>query len=140
MQLELNKAVPFSSLTLQRLQPLVRRIKHFEEIPEPFTCSVGIVSDRTIRKLNSQFRGKAYATDVLSFRYTDEVGEIVISADRARAQAKQYGHTIADEAAWLFVHGFLHLLGWDHERSAREATEQRALEQRILQPWYTYAR
>jgi probable rRNA maturation factor len=69
---------------------------------------------------------------VLSFRYDDDTAEIILSAQKIRAQAKEYGHTQKMEAAFLLVHGLLHTLGWDHERSAKEAKEMRDLEVTIL--------
>lgn len=82
------------------------------------------VSDAAIRKLNRQFRGKDSATDVLSFPSQPEsfeagtetnLGEIVISLDRARSQAKENGLTLVNEVEQLILHGLLHLCGHDHE-------------------------
>ena len=82
------------------------------------------VSDAAIRKLNRQFRGKDSATDVLSFLSQPEpfeagtetnLGEIVISLDRAQTQAKENGLTLVNEVEQLILHGLLHLSGHDHE-------------------------
>src|SRR5262249_13884756 len=79
-----------------------------------FVCL--ITDDRELRRLNGQFRGADYATDVLSFPGSDEsLGEIAISADRAAAQARQFGHSRLDEIRILMLHGVLHLLGMNHE-------------------------
>jgi probable rRNA maturation factor len=87
-------------------------------------ATVVFVSDAAIRKLNRQFRGKDYATDVLSFPSQAEsfetdakanLGEIVISLDRAQVQAKESGLTLANEVEQLILHGLLHLCGYDHE-------------------------
>ena len=87
-------------------------------------ATVVFVSDAAIRKLNQQFRGKDYATDVLSFPSQPEsfeteaeenLGEIVISLDRAKAQAKENGLTLVNEVEQLILHGLLHLCGHDHE-------------------------
>lgn len=76
-----------------------------------------------MRKLNQQFRGKDSATDVLSFPLQPEafeteaetnLGEIVISLDRAQAQAKENGLTLVNEVEQLILHGLLHLCGHDH--------------------------
>jgi probable rRNA maturation factor len=85
-----------------------------------------ITGDAELRKLNRDFRGKDYATDVLSFpsgaglpaHSTGSVGDLAISIARARAQAKQYGHTTEQEIRILMLHGLLHLLGMDHEKDA----------------------
>src|SRR5207237_839076 len=86
--------------------------------------SIVFVSDRMIKKLNRQFRGKDFATDVLSFpnhaepfESQDEkaFGEIVISVDRAAAQAKENGLSFSNEVEQLILHGLLHLSGYDHD-------------------------
>jgi probable rRNA maturation factor len=75
-----------------------------------FTCLV--TTDAEMKRLNHGFRGKDYVTDVLSFPGTSE---LAISLQRARAQAKEYGHDVVDEIRILMLHGVLHLLGMDHE-------------------------
>ena|SRR5204862_7889107 len=70
-----------------------------------------ITTDKELRSLNRKFRGKDYATDVLSFPAED----IAISFDRAAAQAVERGHKIEDELRILILHGLLHLAGMDHE-------------------------
>ena len=88
------------------------------------SVTIVFVSDAAIKKLNQQFRGKNYATDVLSFPTKSEdfetdnqshLGEIVISVERAAAQAKENGLTFSNEVEQLILHGLLHLSGYDHE-------------------------
>ncbi len=81
-----------------------------------FTCL--ITSDHELRRLNRDFAGHDYATDVLSFLSNagDELGEMAISAERAGAQAAEFGHSTIDEIRLLMLHGVLHLIGFDHER------------------------
>ena len=87
-------------------------------------ATIVFVSDAEIKKLNRQFRGQDLATDVLSFPTQHEIferelktdlGEVVISLDRAAAQAKENGLTLANEVEQLILHGLLHLCGHDHE-------------------------
>lgn len=91
---------------------------------ESSDVSIVLVSDAASKKLNRQFRGKDYATDVLSFPNRaeefeagnqDNLGEIVISLDRAATQAKQNGLSLTNEVEQLILHGLLHLCGYDHE-------------------------
>jgi probable rRNA maturation factor len=91
--------------------------------------SLVTVSNPQIRKLNKEWRGKDQATDVLSFPLEMdappkgipwEVGEIVISVERAQQQANDYGHDLNRELAFLFAHGLLHVLGFDHETEPEE--------------------
>lgn len=100
-----------------------RRLKNFahllsQEVADgrAFTCL--ITTDDELRGLNSQFLRHDYATDVLSFpsdAAEGELGDLAISADRAEAQAREFGHTRADEICILMLHGVLHLTGMDHE-------------------------
>ena len=79
-----------------------------------------ITTDAELRRLNREYRGKDYPTDVLSFPSgaglpACPVGDIAISLPRARAQSREYGHTPEQEIQILMLHGLLHLLGMDHE-------------------------
>lgn len=93
--------------------------------------SIAVVSDRRVRALNRQFRGKDAVTDVLSFPVAKPglifarapgrsnpvlfLGDIVIASGLARRQAKAAGHSVSTEFRVLALHGLLHLLGYDHE-------------------------
>jgi len=78
---------------------------------------LALISDRRMRALNRQFRGKDYATDVLSFPSDERgfLGDIVIAEGMAKRQAKEHGHSLIIEVQTLALHGLLHLLGYDHE-------------------------
>lgn len=95
------------------LVEVTRRVARGREI----TCL--LTDDRELRRLNRQFRGADYATDVLSFP-NGEGGEIAISLDRAAEQAAEHGHTLVDELRILILHGTLHLAGMDHETDSGE--------------------
>jgi probable rRNA maturation factor len=106
------------------LQEVTRRVARGRSI----VCLIS--DDKELRNLNRQFRGKNYATDVLSFPSLDDsngIGEIAISIDRAAAQAARHGHSVTDELRILMLHGALHLAGFDHETDSGEmaATETR---------------
>jgi len=92
--------------------------------------SVLLANDRKIRALNKQYRGEDRATDVLSFSQNEEednkpslrlMGDVVISTLTAKRQAAEHGLTLEEEIVLLLIHGTLHLLGFDHERSDEEA-------------------
>jgi probable rRNA maturation factor len=79
-----------------------------------------LTDNAAIRELNAAHRGKDKATDVLSFPLEGDMphmplGSIVISVEYAQDKAEAFGHTLDDEIALLFIHGLLHLLGYDHE-------------------------
>lgn len=100
--------------------------------------SLVLVNNRQIRRLNARYRNEDRPTDVLSFPTAGlpsvglrVLGDVVISVEQANKQAKERGRTLADELEALLIHGILHLLGYDHERSEREARTMRRLERRI---------
>ncbi|ACM93548.1 conserved hypothetical protein [Nautilia profundicola AmH] len=92
-----------------------------------------LTDDEEIKELNSQFRNKDKATDVLSFPLEAmpgmPLGSIVISIDTAKKGAEEFGHSVDDEIRLLFLHGLLHLLGYDHET---DNGEMRAKEEEII--------
>jgi probable rRNA maturation factor len=108
--------------------------------------AVALVSDRTIRRLNAEFRGHDEVTDVLSFpgdasgrrspgvpsrqnpREAKHLGNIAIALGRAARQAREYRHPLRTELRVLALHGLLHLLGYDHER---DRGEMHAIESRL---------
>jgi probable rRNA maturation factor len=99
--------------------------------------SLVLTDDENIMALNLQHRNKPEATDVLSFPMDDELilGDIVISLDTAAAQAKDAEIPLELEVAFLFIHGFLHLIGYDHETSAEDEEEMFTLQEDILRAW-----
>ena len=106
--------------------------------------SVTFVDNEQIKELNKSYRNKNSATDVLSFPQYDDfndivdpdaivpLGDIVISLERARDQAEEYGHSFEREIAFLTVHSTLHLLGYDHEVGKAEESEMFAKQKEIL--------
>jgi GTP-binding protein Era len=109
----------------------------------PAEVSLRLVDDAEIRRLNKAFRGVDRATDVLSFPLGDSaperdpqtgnalLGDIAVSLERARDQAREYGHSYQRELAFLFVHGLLHLFGYDHETDA-DARAMEEMQERVL--------
>lgn len=100
--------------------------------------TVHLCDDKEIKGLNKQFRGKNKATDVLSFEAGEGafaipvLGDIVISVETARKQAKEEDHSLLEELTVLFVHGLLHLCGYDHERNEEEAVKHAEAEMFLL--------
>ncbi len=90
---------------------------------KPLIVSVKISNDQEVQRLNKEYRGRDYATDVLSFNvgeYSDDgeeyyLGDIVVNIDQAKRQAQDYGNTLEQEIAQLVEHGMLHLLGVHHD-------------------------
>lgn len=87
-------------------------------------------TDETIQKINREHRGKDAPTDVLSFPYEAlphaPLGSMVVSVETAERQAKEHGNSLEEEITLLFIHGLLHLLGYDHEMDKGEMREEEA--------------
>ena len=108
--------------------------------------SVTFTDNEGIRKLNREFRGLDKPTDVLSFPLTDyeavnvpcadeicgSLGDVVLSLERAKEQADEYGHSFDREIAFLVVHSMLHLLGYDHETGEEDELDMRQRQSEIL--------
>ncbi len=82
-----------------------------------------LTNNEKIQELNQKYRSKNQPTDVLSFSLDDDesLGQIVISVDKATEQAKVLSQALEEELQFLFAHGLLHLLGYDHQTPAEEA-------------------
>ena len=144
-------------LDCEALAKLVaEKVLEMEKCPYDAQVNLVLVDNEEIKRVNTEFRGIESATDVLSFPMipfetpadyavaeedescfdldTDELllGDIMISAERAAAQAKEYGHSVKREFCFLVAHSMLHLLGYDHmepdEAAVMEAKQAKALE------------
>ena len=102
-------------------------------VPE-MELSVTFVDDEEMIRLNSEWRGKSYTTDVLSFPQDDDylLGDLVICVEQAERQAVARGVKLLDELRVLAVHGLLHLFGYDHEAGREEHNEMAAAEEKLL--------
>ena len=132
-----GRRVPALATRLARSARTILRALHLEGAE----LSLALVSDPVMRDLNKTWRGKDKPTDVLSFPMREAagpgsqgelLGDVVISVDTARGQAVEYGHSLAVEGERLLVHGVLHLIGYDHERSAAEARRMFRKERALL--------
>ena len=96
-----------------------------------------LTDDEEIKKLNKTYRQKDKPTDVLSFPLENipgmPLGSIIISVDTAKKGAEEFGHSIEDEIKLLFIHGLLHLLGYDHET---DNGEMRKKEKEIIEKFF----
>lgn len=124
------------------LESILQKAGEAEGIDEG-EVALTFVDNKRIHELNLEYRGIDRPTDVLSFAMNesgedeldiiyeveegaldnvpDVLGDIIISVTRAQEQALEYGHSLERELGFLFVHGFLHLLGYDHQDEASEA-------------------
>lgn len=127
----------------QQMESLLQLAAEMENV-ENAEVAVTFVDDPYIQQLNRDYRGIDRPTDVLSFPMSDEeedvpipdltemLGDIIVSIPRAKAQAEEYGHSFQRELGFLLVHGFLHLLGYDHH-TEEEEREMFQRQEEILQ-------
>ncbi len=124
-------------LPVRWVKSLANRLLDIQGL-EGMGISLYFTDDAEIRDLNRTYRGKDKPTDVLSFILDEPVedyrllGEIIISVDTAKRQAKELGHSFRDEIKRLIVHGFVHLLGYDHELGGEEERKFKELEEKLL--------
>ena len=135
-----------------KMQMLIRRTiletLDYEGMENDVEVSVTFVDDEGIRELNKKFRNMDKPTDVLSFPLLDyegeseepffdelchNLGDIVISLERAMAQANEFGHSFEREVAFLTAHSMLHLLGYDHELSEEDDADMRKRQNDIME-------
>lgn len=113
------------------------------KIEDDLELSCIIVDDTEIHRINKEYRQIDRPTDVISFAYEDDetfeiegmprqLGDIFISIDKAHSQADEYGHSFKREFCFLFTHGLLHLLGYDHVNSQEEEEMMFGLQEVIL--------
>ncbi len=131
------------------IRMLIRRCCHavleLEQFEGSAEVDVSLVDNEQIHQINLEQRNIDAPTDVLSFPLGEDgvydqnhatgaymLGDIVISMERARAQAEEYGHTLQREVGYLSVHSMLHLLGYDHVEGGLEAVRMREKEEAVM--------
>lgn len=121
---------------LSMLEALLKKAIEIEKITEDIEMSVSFTTNEEIQVINKQYRQIDRPTDVISFALEEEtedeleiiglehmprmLGDIIISVERAKEQAIEYNHSFDRELGFLVVHGFLHLLGYDHMNKVDE--------------------
>jgi probable rRNA maturation factor len=125
---------PAADVRTRAIQRFARKLQR--EVARGRAFDTLLTGDAELRRWNRQFRGKDYPTDVLSFPCAEGLlGDIAISLGRARAQAREHGHTPEQEVRILMLHGLLHLLGMDHESDGgRMARAEKRWRRRLRLP------
>jgi probable rRNA maturation factor len=101
--------------------------------------SIALIGNAEMRRLNHRYRNKDYPTDVLSFPTTEAafaepvclLGDVIISVDKAAEQAKERRWRLEQEVIFLLIHGVVHLMGYDHERSSKDARIMARVEKKV---------
>jgi len=127
MKIEINNKAKYYRLGAvdKKSFSTVAKIVLKGENKESKTLSLAFVGKEEIKKLNKKFRKKNKETDVLSFELNENecLGEIVICPEVVKDNAKKYRVTIKNEMLKMFIHGILHLCGYDHEKSKKAEKE-----------------
>ena len=150
-QIWVEEEVPAPAGLAARLEEAVNAALDAEGVDVPCVVEVCLTDDEAIHQTNLEMRGVDRPTDVLSFPMfelqpgekpraewadpdTDRVllGDMMISLERARAQAEEYGHSLEREVSYLAVHSVLHLLGYDHMDEGPQKAQMREREEAIL--------
>lgn len=142
--------LPFTKEHEELAKKVILTVLEDENFDIECEISLLITDNENICEMNTEFRDKPTATDVLSFpmlEFDEEgniisgdedldgtllLGDIVISLERAKAQAEEYGHSLEREIGFLCAHSTLHLLGYDHEDSEESRLEMREKEEKAL--------
>lgn len=131
----LDETNQLSEENINTIEKLLNFAAEKEQIESGSEVSITFVTNDKIQEINREYRGKDRPTDVISFALEEMgegeievsggemprvLGDIIISLAKAEEQAKDYGHSFMRELGFLAVHGFLHLLGYDHETDEEE--------------------
>ena len=143
---------PITDSDIELIEKVLKEAAKLEQLTAGEVV-VTLVDDQRIQELNQHYRGLDQPTDVLSFAMNEQgeddldiifaednqavvpnmLGDIVISIPRAVEQAEEYGHSFARELGFLTVHGFLHLLGYDHYSPEEESLMLGKQEETLIQ-------
>lgn len=127
----INEVEDFEDDYEQEYINIIREAKKQLQITDVLELSCILVDDQKIHQINKEYRNIDRSTDVISFALEDNeqfyvkgqprsLGDIFISIDHAKSQAQEYGHSLKREMCFLFTHGLLHLLGFDHMKKEDE--------------------
>lgn len=150
-ELSIQHQLETSALDYKKIKRMANWLLTQCEVAD-FNLNILLTSDQEITRFNSHYRHIDKATNVLSFPFSEgadpsvntlplkELGDIIISIDTALRESIEYKQTLQHRMSWLVIHGLLHLLGYDHERSKAEEKKMYAREQELLDKLNTYRR
>ena len=135
-------SLPFEKISKKNLKDIVISIFKILKIDNIETAII-VTDNEYIKNINNEYRKKNYPTDVISFAQRDvpfpsvqnnieNLGDIFISIEKAEEQSREYDVTLIDEMKRLLVHGILHLIGYDHEKSGEDEEIMHKKEDEIL--------
>jgi probable rRNA maturation factor len=137
MPVEIVRRAAGGKFSSRRLKQVALAVLQLTE-QQDAELSLAMIGNAAMQELNARYRHKNYPTDVLSFPSAKNLptevrllGDVIISVEKAAEQAKQRRRTLDQELATLLIHGIVHLLGYDHERSAKDARVMSRIEKKI---------
>lgn len=104
---------PFPKIPFQKIKD--------EAMGTSYDLSIAVIGKCRMRRLNREHRQKDYPTDILSFSLDKNAGEIFLNPDKMKIKARQFGQTYENYVAFLFIHGLMHLKGFDHGSTMEKA-------------------
>lgn len=142
MEIEVfNETEEDLSKDIMELKDFLYKVAKDEKL-DNIIYNIIIIDNDRIQKINKEYRGKDMPTDVITFALEDDktfnrtdirvLGDIYISIDKVRSQALEYGHSFKRELYFLSIHGFLHLLGYDHMKEEEEKVMFKKQEEVLL--------
>ncbi|QDY87519.1 rRNA maturation RNase YbeY [Mycoplasma anserisalpingitidis] len=143
IELSIDNQTEFKIEFKKELIQIILNLAKYFNIEKHINVDLTIVNNEEIQKLNKEYRGKDYATDILSFDFGNDglydtlpfvhLGELVVSYEKVIAQANEFNHSVKREFCYLFTHGLVHLMGYDHEEE-NERIEMNKIVDEIFNP------
>ncbi|QDY86879.1 rRNA maturation RNase YbeY [Mycoplasma anserisalpingitidis] len=143
IELSIDNQTEFKIEFKKELIQIILNLAKYFNIEKHINVDLTIVNNEEIQKLNKEYRGKDYATDILSFDFGNDglydtlpfvhLGELVVSYEKVIAQANEFNHSVKREFCYLFTHGLVHLMGYDHEEE-NERIEMNRIVDEIFNP------
>ncbi len=126
-----HSQVPMPRKWIETIDEFVRQNLQLKKDQE---LTVVFLDPKPAKKINEQYRKKSYATDILSFEGASpaDLGELVICPQVLKKQAKEHDLSFKAELAYMLIHGVLHLLGYDHEKSKKEAKKMFEIQDQLF--------
>jgi len=126
-------------VNIKKIKKIVKQIIKEEYQDGNFELNIFLTDNKTIEEYNSKFRGKSIPTDVLSFEYglkEEIIGDIVISIEMIKEQAKNFNNTFEEEFFYILIHGVLHILGYDHTNTDDQEEEMFKIQNKYFKKYY----
>lgn len=143
IELSIDNQTEFKIEFKKELIQIILNLAKYFNIEKHINVDLTIVNNEEIQKLNKEYRGKDYATDILSFDFGNDglydtlpfvhLGELVVSYEKVISQANEFNHSVKREFCYLFTHGLVHLIGYDHEEE-NERIEMNRIVDEIFNP------